>query len=103
MKEHAMSTSKSSTSSFLSRKKSSQDKSGPETKIALIDSNFPRLPFAHIGRLIENLSQGMDAGSFNFIPNQPCDRSTPSSFHSGCGAHGTMDERLEHMLGTIRN
>ncbi|KAH7889253.1 hypothetical protein F5I97DRAFT_1842877 [Phlebopus sp. FC_14] len=96
VKEHARSTSKGSTSSFLSRKKSSQGKNRPETKVFYSSS-------AHIGRLIENLSQGMDAGSFNFIPNQPPDRSTPSSFHSDGDTHWTVEERLEHMLGTIRN
>jgi hypothetical protein len=57
---------------------------------------------AHIGRLIESLSQGMDAGSFNF-GNLPPDRSTPSSFHSDTDTQWTIEEKLEHMLGSIRN
>jgi hypothetical protein len=59
---------------------------------------------AQIGKLIENLSQGMESGSFNFqLPNSyPPGRSNPSSFHSeATDAHWTVEERLEHMLGSI--
>ncbi|KAG2158420.1 uncharacterized protein EDB93DRAFT_668503 [Suillus bovinus] len=73
VKEHDRSTSKGSGSSFLSRKKPSQSKNRPETKVFYSSST-------HIGRLIESLSQGMDAGSFNFV-----------------------EEKLEHMLGSMRN
>ncbi|KAF8843621.1 hypothetical protein BDN67DRAFT_964101 [Paxillus ammoniavirescens] len=96
VKEHARSISKGSNSSFLSRKKPSQNKNRPETKVFYSSS-------AQIGRLIESLSQGMDAGSFNIIPNHPADRATPSSFHSDSDMHWTVEERLEHMLGTISN
>ncbi|KAH7910643.1 hypothetical protein BJ138DRAFT_1173017 [Hygrophoropsis aurantiaca] len=96
VKDHGRSSSKGSNSSFLSRKKSSQGKNRPETKV------FYSSP-TQIGRLIENLSQGMDAGSFNFGPNLPPDRSTPSSFHSDADMHWTVEERLEHMLGSMRN
>ncbi|KIJ68939.1 hypothetical protein HYDPIDRAFT_105474 [Hydnomerulius pinastri MD-312] len=96
VKEHARSTSKGSNSSFLSRKKTSQSKNRPETKVFYSSST-------QIGRLIESLSQGMDAGSFNFVPNHPPDRSAPSSFHSDADMHWTVEERLEHMLGTMRN
>ncbi|KAG1877807.1 hypothetical protein DFJ58DRAFT_7265 [Suillus subalutaceus] len=95
VKEHGKSTSKSSGSSFLSRKKSSQSKNRPETKVFYSSST-------HIGRLIESLSQGMDAGSFNF-GNLPPDRSTPLSFHSDTDMHWTVEEKLEHMLGSMRN
>jgi len=95
VKDHGRSTSKGSSSSFLSRKKPSQNKSRPDTKVFYSSS-------AHIGRLIESLSQGMDAGSFNF-GNLPPDRSTPSSIHSDTDAQWTIEEKLEHMLGSIRN
>ncbi|KAF8121916.1 hypothetical protein EV363DRAFT_1361699 [Boletus edulis] len=96
VKEHAKSTSKGSSSSINSRKRTSQGKYRPETKVFYSSS-------AQIGRLIENLSQGMDAGSFNFILNQPPDHSTASSFHSDTDLQWTVEERLEHMLGTFRN
>ncbi|KAG0705017.1 hypothetical protein DFH29DRAFT_312607 [Suillus ampliporus] len=95
VKEHGRATSKGSSSSFLSRKKPSQSKNRPETKVFYSSST-------HIGRLIESLSQGMDAGSFNF-GNLPPDRSTPSSFHSDADMHWTVEEKLEHMLGSMRN
>lgn len=95
VKEHGRSTSKGSGSSFLSRKKPSQSKNRPETKVFYSSST-------HIGRLIESLSQGMDAGSFNF-GSIPPDRSTPSSFHSDTDMHWTVEEKLEHMLGSMRN
>ncbi|KAG2157400.1 hypothetical protein DEU56DRAFT_764445 [Suillus clintonianus] len=95
VKEHGRSTSKGSSSSFLSRKKPSQNKNRPETKVFYSSST-------HIGRLIESLSQGMDAGSFNF-GNLPPDRSTPLSFHSDTDMHWTVEEKLEHMLGSMRN
>src|ERR1700731_3746158 len=58
---------------------------------------------AQIGRLIENLSQGMDAGSFNFsMPNSPAGRSNPSSYHSSeNGMHWTIEETLDHMLKSV--
>ncbi|OAX39192.1 hypothetical protein K503DRAFT_856203 [Rhizopogon vinicolor AM-OR11-026] len=95
VKEHGRSASKSSNSSFLSRKKPSQNRTRPDTKVFYSSS-------AHIGRLIESLSQGMDAGSFNF-GNLPPDRSTPSSFHSDADVQWTIEEKLEHMLGSMRN
>lgn len=95
VKEHGKSTSKGSGSSFLSRKKPSQSKNRPETKVFYSSST-------HIGRLIESLSQGMDAGSFNF-GNLPPDRTTPLSFHSDADMHWTVEEKLEHMLGSMRN
>ncbi|KAL4076962.1 hypothetical protein V8B97DRAFT_2079028 [Scleroderma yunnanense] len=96
VKEHARSTSKSSSSSFLSLKKAYQSKDRPETKIYYSSS-------AQIGRLIESLSQGMDSGSFNFVPTQLSDRSSPSSFHSNGDNHWTVEERLEQMLGAMRD
>lgn len=96
VKEHARSTSKASSSSIKSRKRTSQSKYRPETKVFYSSS-------AQIGRLIENLSQGMDAGSFNFIINQHPDQSASNSFHSGSDKQWTVEEKLEHMLGALGN
>ncbi|KAG9318868.1 hypothetical protein JVU11DRAFT_975 [Chiua virens] len=92
-KEHR-SASRNSGPSINSRKRSSQSKSRPDTKVFYSSS-------AQIGRLIESLSQGMDAGSF--ILNQPPDHSSASSFQSDPDMQWTVEESLEHMLGTIRN
>ena len=62
---------------------------------------------AQIGRLIENLSRGMDAGSFNIMPGQggrsqgPVGHSTSSSLGSEADMRWTVEERLEHMLGSM--
>jgi len=55
---------------------------------------------AQIGRLIENLSQGMESGSFNFLPNHRPGHSTSSSLTES-DMHWTVEERLEHMLGSM--
>ncbi|KAF6764784.1 hypothetical protein DFP72DRAFT_1120488 [Ephemerocybe angulata] len=62
VKEHTRASSKGSNSSFVSRKKMNGGKSRPETKVLY---GSPE----QIGRLIESVSQGMDAGSFNFAPS----------------------------------
>lgn len=54
---------------------------------------------AQIGRLIEGLSQGMDSGSFNFAPNSS--RSGHSATSSLSTNDMTVEERLEHLLGSI--
>lgn len=59
---------------------------------------------AQIGRLVENLSRGMDAGSFNITPERPqahLGHSTASSVGSEGDMHWTVEERLEQMLGSI--
>ncbi|KAG8217895.1 hypothetical protein J3R82DRAFT_6061 [Butyriboletus roseoflavus] len=96
VKAHVRPTLKGGGSSINPRKRSSQSKHRPETKVFYSSS-------AQIGRLIENLSQGMDAGSFNFIFNQPPDYSSASSFHSDADMQWTVEERLEHMLGAINS
>lgn len=96
VRDHTRSTSKGSSSSFVSLKKAYQGKNRPETKVYYSSS-------AQIGRLIENLSQGMDSGSFNFIPGHLSDRSSPSSFQSGADGHWTVEERLEQLLGSMRD
>ncbi|KAF7968557.1 hypothetical protein HWV62_30089 [Athelia sp. TMB] len=94
-KEHNRTGSKGSTSSFLSRKKSNTGKNRPETKIFYSSSN-------QIGRLIENLSEGQDAGSFNFTPSKRPGHSAKSSFQSDGDINWTVEERLEHMLGSMK-
>ncbi|KAJ7083828.1 hypothetical protein C8R43DRAFT_1052001 [Mycena crocata] len=88
-KEHGR---KGSSSSFLPRKKIVPGKSRPETKVFYSSS-------AQIGRLIENISQGMEAGSFNILPNHPLGHSTTSSVSE---PDWTVEERLEHMLHGLR-
>ncbi|KZT28525.1 hypothetical protein NEOLEDRAFT_1145744 [Neolentinus lepideus HHB14362 ss-1] len=85
-KEHGRKSSKSSSTSYLS-KKTPLGQNRPETKV------FYSSP-AQIGRLIENLSRGMDAGSFNFAS-----RGGPD--HSEAEMNWTVEERLEYMLGTM--
>ncbi|OBZ75877.1 hypothetical protein A0H81_04772 [Grifola frondosa] len=96
-KEHARTSSKSSATSFLSRKKlHAKGANRPETKVFFSSS-------AQIGRLIENLSRGTDAGSFNIAP----ERSQAHVGHSTSSSVGsddmrwTVEERLEHMLGSM--
>ncbi|KAF8894697.1 hypothetical protein BD779DRAFT_1669167 [Infundibulicybe gibba] len=96
VKEHGRAGSKSSTSngSLVSRKKSLTGKNRPETKVFYSSS-------AQIGRLIENLSQGMDAGSFNFA--MPTNRVPGHSASSSMSTKNewSVEEQLEHMLGTV--
>ncbi|KAJ7172629.1 hypothetical protein C8R46DRAFT_1086659 [Mycena filopes] len=90
-KEHGR---KGSGSSFLPRKKTITTKSRPETKVFYSSS-------AQIGRLIENMSQGMEAGSFNILPTHPLGHSASSSF-SDTEMNWTVEERLDHMLHGLR-
>jgi hypothetical protein len=95
-KEHARAGSKGSNSSFLSRKRHSSGKNRPETKVFYSSSN-------QIGRLIENLSEGQEAGSFNFRPTKRPGHSNTSSFQSETDMHWTVEERLEQLLGSMGN
>lgn len=90
-KEHGRKGSKDSQASFLSRKKTTQSSKRPETKVFFSSS-------AQIGRLIDNLSQGAEAGSFNILPGAHTHTSHPSESSS---AHWTVEERLEHMLSSL--
>lgn len=54
-----------------------------------------------IGRLIENLSEGQEAGSFNFLPSGAAGHTSSPSFGSESDMQWTVEERLEHMLGSI--
>ncbi|KAG7092396.1 hypothetical protein E1B28_008753 [Marasmius oreades] len=97
-KEHARSGSKGSASSFISRRKSVKGNGGnavrPDTKVFFSSS-------AQIGRLIDNLSQGLDAGSFNILPSQTNAGYSATSSLSEGDMQFTMEERLERMLGRL--
>ncbi|CAA7265440.1 unnamed protein product [Cyclocybe aegerita] len=98
VKDHNRSGSRGSVSSFISRKKTQPGKIRPETKVFYSSS-------AQIGRLIENLSQGADAGSFNFLPNLPSrgPGHSASSSLSTNDINWTVEERLERMLGQMNS
>jgi len=86
-KEHGRTGSKDSQASFLSRKKTTpQGPKRPETKVFFSSAT-------QIGRLIDNLSQGAEAGSFNILPTARNGASSQSD-----STHWTVEERLEHML-----
>ena len=55
---------------------------------------------AQIGRLIENLSKGMDSGSFNILP-QRHSHATSQSAGSSSEVQWTVEERLEQLLGSM--
>ncbi|KAI0035965.1 hypothetical protein K488DRAFT_42210 [Vararia minispora EC-137] len=101
-KEHGRKSSKDSTNSFLSRRKTQQLQTmRPETKVFYSSS-------AQIGRLIDNLSQGlgMESGSFNIVPGLPTNlrshspSTAPHSYHSESSANWTVEERIERMLAS---
>ncbi|KAH8108167.1 hypothetical protein BXZ70DRAFT_1015801, partial [Cristinia sonorae] len=97
-KEHGRKGSKSSNTSLLGRKKP-QGANRPETKVFYSSS-------AQIGRLIENISRGMDSGTFNIAPESSqaqarVGHSTSSSVGSDVDMRWTVEERLEHMLGKV--
>ena len=59
---------------------------------------------AQIGRLIESLSQGVDSGSFNIMPNTSRGPGhSASSSLSTNDINWTVEERLDRMLGAINN
>jgi len=65
----------------------------PETKVFFSSS-------AQIGRLIENLSKGVDSGSFNVLPHRHS-HATSQSVGSSSDAQWTVEERLEQLLGSM--
>ncbi|KAF8631450.1 hypothetical protein AX17_005127 [Amanita inopinata Kibby_2008] len=99
VKEHRRTGSKSSASSYVSRRRLMQGKARPETKV------YYSTP-AHIGHLIETLSHGMDTGSFNLLstsshgPGHSASSSLSIS-PSTNDAHWTIEERLDRMLDSI--
>lgn len=115
-KEHVRTGSKGSTNSFLSRKRNpapGKVDQRPETKVGVFglaaerdvaDGPVAQVFFsssAHIARLIEKLSSGADAGSFNIQPHGRGQHSHSGSLNSEADMHWTVEERLEHMLGTM--
>jgi len=121
-KEHQRQTSKSSANSFLSsapKNPTPQPRSTaprPETKVFLSTTN-------QIGRLIESLSKGMDAGSFDILPmeggvqglavpvpampGKPVEREADTSrglTHrptSSLQSDLSVDAQLQHMIGKL--
>lgn len=87
VKEHNRAGSQGSTASSVVTPKKTALR--PETKV------FYSSP-TEIGRLIENLSEDMNAGSFKFLPSNG--HSNVSSFSD---VHWTVEERLDHMLGNM--
>ncbi|KAK0459548.1 uncharacterized protein EV420DRAFT_272427 [Desarmillaria tabescens] len=83
-----------SVASNYSPQKPQGKSSRPETKVFYSSS-------AQIGRLIENISQGMEAGSFNFRTANPPVHS-PSSSLSTFDNGWTVEERLDHMIGSMK-
>ncbi|KAF7304657.1 hypothetical protein MKEN_01179600 [Mycena kentingensis (nom. inval.)] len=83
---------KNSGSSFLTRKKTIT-KSRPETKVYYSSPT-------EIGRLIENISSGIDSGSFNILANRPVVHSSSSSVSEG--ADWTVEQRIDHMLAGVQ-
>ncbi|KAL1680857.1 hypothetical protein EV122DRAFT_206859 [Schizophyllum commune] len=69
--------------------------SRPETKVFYSST-------AQIGRLIEQLANsGSEAGAFNFLQN-PNSQSQSSSFMSSTDSNWTVEDRLEHMISSMR-
>ncbi|KAK2460598.1 hypothetical protein APHAL10511_007068 [Amanita phalloides] len=91
VKEHQRNGSKGSGTSFASRRRLLHGKARPETKV------YYSSP-AHIGRLIESLSQGTDVGKAGH-PGSSSVSSPPST----TDAHWTVEERLDHMLNSINH
>lgn len=98
VKEHGRQGSRGSASSLVSKRKPQPGKARPETKVFHSSS-------AQIGRLIESLSQGVDSGSFNFLPNVS-NRGPGHSASSSLSTNDinwTVEERLDRMLGAMNN
>ncbi|PCH38460.1 hypothetical protein WOLCODRAFT_115527 [Wolfiporia cocos MD-104 SS10] len=98
-KGHEKKSSKGSNASFSLRKRPQPQSAAmrPETKVYFSTS-------AHIGRLIDNLSRGVDAGSFNIAPERapPLPGHSASSVGSEADTHSlTVEEKLEQMIGSI--
>jgi hypothetical protein len=115
-KEHARKNSQGSHGSHPVRK---ADYNRPETKVLSLAPRWarPLIRFlqvfysspAQIGKLIENLSTGMDAGAFNIMPHRQNELPLPTRSrpeHSATssmssGADWTMEDRLEHVLQSL--
>ncbi|KAI0071815.1 hypothetical protein K474DRAFT_1686903 [Panus rudis PR-1116 ss-1] len=96
-KEHGRKSSKGSNISFMSKKKLSRQGPRPETQVY-------HVPPSDIGQLIENISRGMDSGSFNIAPGasqRPFAHSATSSIGSSADARWTMEERTEQLIRSM--
>jgi len=93
-KEHKKSMSKESNSSASSRRRPTPATTAlrPETKVFYSSSN-------QIARLIENISRGMDSGSFNILPSGD----VSDQLRVQGDVDWTVEERLEHMLGSLES
>ena len=115
-KGHEKKGSKGSNVSTSTRKRQHPKPSArPETKVrsivhgcvvmVLTPSQVFFSSSTHIGQLIDNLSRGVDAGSFNIAPEHSQVRpghSTSSSMGSENDARWTLEERrLQQMLGSL--
>lgn len=95
MREHKRMPSKSSATSSTFNRKSTYNR--PETKVFYTDQE-------QIGRLIENMTRGMNSGSFNVVPAVPTLASgTASETQSTQDLTWTMEEHLEHVLGSLNH
>ncbi|KAG8908663.1 hypothetical protein FRC00_011084 [Tulasnella sp. 408] len=106
-KEHKRGGSKGSAASGGSRRLLfPSNGSRPETKVFFSSAD-------HIGRLIEAMSRGADAGSFNFMPSRqespaPSESASTQTFKSSVKTHSPaismtdstvpVEDRLEHLL-----
>jgi len=95
-KEHTRNASKSSSVSNLVRRKTTGTHTAnrPETKVFYSSS-------AQIAKVIEQLSSSTDAGSFDIKPAHSHAHS--ASLQSEEDLHWTVEQRLEHMLDTVRS
>ncbi|GLB35396.1 hypothetical protein LshimejAT787_0209610 [Lyophyllum shimeji] len=89
VKEHERSGSAGSASSMFKR---GQGKPRPETKVY-------HSPAGDIGRLIQDLSRNMEAGSFNFAARPGHSASSSLSTND---MTWTLEERLDEMIDTVR-
>ncbi|KIO20154.1 hypothetical protein M407DRAFT_140337 [Tulasnella calospora MUT 4182] len=106
-KEHKRGGSKGSAASGTSRRLLFPPNGNrPETKVFFSSTD-------HIGRLIEAMSRGADAGSFNFMPSRqespvPSPSASTQTFKSSIKSHSPaismtdstvpVEDRLEHLL-----
>jgi len=93
LREHRRLGSKGSATSSVLNRRPTNGQSRPETKVFYSDPQ-------HVGRLIESITHGMQAGSISFVPPSPAAPSFYSEQQSD-GNWTSMEEHLEHMLGSL--
>jgi len=95
VREHKRLSSKGSgNSSAFNRKTGHGGASRPETKVFFSDPE-------HIGKLIDSITRGLQSGSFNIVPNAGGASHPQSSATSVQHEDWTVEEHLEHMLGSL--